>query len=416
MRWSLRNWLSITWLTTCVLTAITCNGYAQRLGRLIVTVTATSRDYIEAPTCAIIKLPANILRKGELPPVALRDFKNGTTVPAQLIRDGEQLKLIWLVRNLKRGQSRSYTIVRAKVAKSLAKQGMVTVTRSNGTMDIRIGDQLITSYHYNDAPKPYCYPLIGPTGKPVTRHFPMRTDVPGESTDHRHHRSMWFTFGDVNGVDFWSESSRAGRIVHRAFEALDSGRILARIRTRNDWIAPDGKRICQDVREVIVYRTKRGRLLDFNITLYAIDGDVKFGDTKEGMMGLRVASSMEVRRGEGHIVNARGNRDGNAWGKRAEWCDYYGPVDGDIVGIAIFDHPQNFRHPTYWHVRTYGLFAANPFGVRAFTRGGDGSYILREGSKLTFRYRIYIHEGDTETARVNDVYGEYADPPRVNVR
>ncbi|HID05920.1 MAG TPA: hypothetical protein EYP10_02110 [Armatimonadetes bacterium] len=88
MRWSLRNWLSITWLTTCVLTAITCNGYAQRLGRLIVTVTATSRDYIEAPTCAIIKLPANILRKGELPPVALRDFKNGTTVPAQLIEDG----------------------------------------------------------------------------------------------------------------------------------------------------------------------------------------------------------------------------------------------------------------------------------------------------------------------------------------
>ena len=55
------------------------------------------------------------------------------------------------------------------------------------------------------------------------------------------------------------------------------------------------------------------------------------------------------------------------WGKRADWVDYYGNVAGEIVGIAIFDHPKNLRHPTYWHARSYGLLAANPFGLREFT-------------------------------------------------
>jgi len=47
--------------------------------------------------------------------------------------------------------------------------------------------------------------------------------------------------------------------------------------------------------------------------------------------------------------------------KHADWCDYYGSIGGKTVGIAMFDHPSNPRHPTTWHVRDYGLFAANPF-------------------------------------------------------
>lgn len=292
----------------------------------------------------------------------------------------------------------------------------VQLSKTEDAVEVRINGELFTRYVFADAPKPYCYPVIGPTGKPVTRNYPMR-EVEGESKDHKHHRSFWFTFGEVNGVDFWSESPKAGKIVHREFEKLISGPVYGVIRSRNDWIAADGKKVCEETRRLRIYRTTSGRLMDFEVTIHATEGPVKMGDTKEGMMALRVASSMEVDRGKGHIENSRGHKDGDTWGKQAEWCDYYGPVDGKTVGIAIMNHPSSFRHPTFWHVRTYGLFAANPFGLKAFTggKGNVGTHTIPKGQSITFRYRIFIHEGTTREAKVADVYAAYAKAPEVTV-
>lgn len=277
----------------------------------------------------------------------------------------------------------------------------VQFKKGSAAVDVLVNGKLFTRYVFAGDPKPYCYPIMGPTGKTITRSFPMEK-VAGETNDHPHHRSFWFTFGDVNGIDFWSESEKAGKIVHKEFEKLSDGVI----RTRNDWIAPDGKKVCEDVRELKF----SDQAIDFKITIKASDGPVKFGDTKEGMMGIRVASSMDVDKGSGHIANSRGQKDGDTWGKQAEWCDYYGPVDGKTVGIAVMDHPTSFRYPTYWHVRTYGLFAANPFGLKAFTNGkiADGGYSIPAGGKITFRYRILIHEGTTQEAKIAEAYSKYA--------
>jgi hypothetical protein len=107
-------------------------------------------------------------------------------------------------------------------------------------------------------------------------------------------------------------------------------------------------------------------------------------------------------RGDGRIVNARGERDDAAWGKRAEWCDYSGPVAGRTYGVAILDHPSNPRYPTWWHVRDYGLFAANPFGVHDFEKRskGTGDLVVPPGNPVTFRYRVLLHRGDAASARV----------------
>ena len=285
----------------------------------------------------------------------------------------------------------------------------VRFVKGKEAVDVLVDGKLFTRYVFSDAPKPYWYPIIGPTGKPVTRNYPM-AEVEGETKDHPHHRSLWFTFGSVNGVDFWGESPKAGKIVHRKFEKLVGGPVYGRICTVNDWIAPDGKKVCEDTRELRVYRISSGRQMDLTVTVRASDGPVTFGDTKEGMFGMRVATSMDVDKGAGHIENSQGEKDGDAWGKQADWCDYYGPVDGEIVGIAVMDHPSSFRHPTYWHVRTYGLLAANPFGVREFTsdKTKDGSYTIPAGKSITFRYRIFIHEGDTQKASIADLYAAYA--------
>jgi hypothetical protein len=292
----------------------------------------------------------------------------------------------------------------------------VEITKGTDALEVKIDGKLFTRYIFAGAPKPYLWPIIGPSGDPITRAYPMR-DVAGEKHDHPHQRSLWFTHGLVNGIDFWAETDKSGHQVHRAFEAVEASGTVGRIRAVNDWVVRDGdqaKKICEDTRELRIYATQPNRMLDFDITIRASDGDVTFGDTKEGMFGVRVASSMDVdqpQKGQpgGHIVNSRGESDAKAWGRPAEWVDYSGPVNGKTVGITILNHPSSFRHPTHWHVRTYGLFAANPFGLHDFSndKSKDGSYTIPRGESITFRYRVVFHEGDASAANPAAAYQAY---------
>jgi hypothetical protein len=289
----------------------------------------------------------------------------------------------------------------------------VTAERSPNGAVVKIDGQFFTEYLTCSGNKPILWPVLGPTGKPMTRSYPMG-DVPGEKKDHPHQRSIWFTHGDVNKISFWEQSSKAGSIVHREFVKVAGG-AKAVIVTRNDWLGPDGKKQLEDQRVLGFGTLGDARWIDFDITLEATEGPVEFGDTKEGSFGVRVAETLAVdAKLGGKIVNSQGQRDAEAWGKRASWVDYFGPVDHETVGIAILNHPSSFRYPTFWHVRTYGLYAANPFGAKSFTgrTADDGSYTLPAGEKLTLRYRLLFHRGDWQQARIAQVYADYAKEAR----
>jgi hypothetical protein len=79
------------------------------------------------------------------------------------------------------------------------------------------------------------------------------------------------------------------------------------------------------------------------------------------------------------------------------------------MGVAILYHPGNPRHPTWWHVRDYGLFAANPFGIHDFERkpAGTGDLVVPAGESITFRYRVIFHQGNTEEAGIEKLYQDY---------
>ena len=131
-------------------------------------------------------------------------------------------------------------------------------------------------------------------------------------------------------------------------------------------------------------------------------------------MAIRINEALRLTHGKGkpgtgRIVLSTGVQDGETWGKAAAWCDYHGPLDGKVVGIALFDHPSNPRHPTWWHVRDYGLFAANPFGAHEFEKkpAGTGDLTIPAGKSLTFKYRFYLHEGDEKQAKVAERYDAY---------
>lgn len=269
--------------------------------------------------------------------------------------------------------------------------------------------QPVAEYLKFSGAKPVFAALFAPSGQRLTRKYPISDALPTEKLDHVHHRSFWFTHGEVNDVDFWAEAKNHGNIVETSFEADSDGKSVT-MTTTNQWQDATGKPLLSDQRDYKFHDSLGMRAIDCTIRLIASDGPVVFGDTKEGSFGVRVAGTMKVdsKKG-GKIVSSAGLEDGATWGKQAEWVDYYGPVDGETVGIAILNHPSSYGFPTRWHVRTYGLFAANPFGVHHFA-GGDRTdgVRLEDGEELTLKYRVLLHDGTTEEAEISKAWKEYA--------
>jgi hypothetical protein len=310
---------------------------------------------------------------------------------------------------------RSTLLISLVAATSLCAQVHFTPVKKDGAVaeiNVQIGGKPFTTFHYGaDLGKPFLAPVRSASGKIVTRGFPME-NIPGESRDHLHHTGLWFSYDDVNGIKFWENhpsytKPHMGRIVVTNTEFHDGDHTGTLIDT-NEWRDPAGKVLLIELRKITFPVDPKLRIIDFEITLTAAQ-DVTFGDTKEGAFAIRLAEPFTERKG-GLMVNAEGmQKMANVWGKRSNWVDYTAVVGGERLGVAIFDHPQNPRHPTYWHARDYGLFALDPFGRQAFDpKVEESRWNLPKGQKLTFLWRVIIHPGDAETGHVADLYQKYA--------
>jgi hypothetical protein len=272
---------------------------------------------------------------------------------------------------------------------------------------VTVGGRLFTKYHPDEADRPFFFPVLLDGNLALTRGWPVDPG-PDDEADHEHHRGLWYTHGSVNGLDFWTEG-KGNRIVQESIdlERGDEGVF----RTTSRWEDAEGHVICRDRRTHRFAAVDIGVILDFEIELLAEDSELILGDTKEGSMAIRLAPTLRVKGevAQGQILNSEGLRDGDTWGKRAAWVDYWGPVDSQTVGVAIFDHPENPRHPTWWHVRTYGLFAANPFGIHDFEKKPEGTGDLRvpAGESVRFRYRLLFHHGDSAAADIPLYFDSY---------
>jgi hypothetical protein len=300
-----------------------------------------------------------------------------------------------------------------------------TVEQTAEGIEVKLDGQLFTKNLTQSGKKPILWPIIGPTGKPMTRPWPMdttevdaakaanggkleKTDI--VSDDHPWHRSLWFSYQSVNGANLWEERDNTGSTKHREFVSL-SGGPQAKIVTRNDWLDKDGKKLLEDQRTITCSTDSDNRLIDFDITLNATEGDVAFGDEKDGVFGMRVPDTMRVSSKQGgSFVNSDGKVDeAGVWGKPASWVDYHGPVDGETLGIAILNHPSSYLYPTYWHTRNYGLFAANPFARHAFDPNVPAtSYTLKQGVPMTFRFRVILHKGDEKEGHISQAWEKYS--------
>jgi hypothetical protein len=301
----------------------------------------------------------------------------------------------------------------------------VKLKRSQTQIDIIIAGQPFTTYYFPEAvAKPYLMPLRTASGVVISRAYPVANTVPEADAKtpsfEPHQRPLYFSHGNIDGLDFWGEEAfnkyygdhnppPYGRMSLTKVEDVAEGAEDGTIRTRFNLKAPSGRVIGQEVQTFRFRGDDHTRTVDCEFVVYATKGAVTFGDTKEGTFALRLGSELSAP--HDHMLNSKGARGEPAiWGKPADWVNYSGTVSGKPVGVVVFESPKSFRHPTTWHARAYGLLAANPFGLREFTKdpNKDGSWTIPEGKSLTFRYRVLIYDGDRSPNQIADLYRQYA--------
>lgn len=291
--------------------------------------------------------------------------------------------------------------------------GMSAEKEADGEVVIREDGDALTRHHLGRTP--FIYPLPSPSGANLARNWPMKKGVPHENTDHPHHRSLWFTHGAVNDYDFWAwQSDGEPEIIQRAVRDLEGGEDTASFTAELDWVA-DGKTLLTEVRRHEFERPdEKTLLIRLTSELTAARPEVVLGDTKEGTFGLRVDRTLrhsgEVA--EGGITNSEGLSGTECWGKRARWVAFHGPDElGEPALISMMDHPDNLRHPTWWHARDYGLLAANPFGIHDFEQREDdtlGDHTMKEGETLTLRYQLVLHHGEPDAEMLEEIWNRFA--------
>lgn len=272
--------------------------------------------------------------------------------------------------------------------------------RKDDRLKIEIGGKPFATYVWRDAKirRPYFTALHAPNGTQVTRRHP---PVPDEdATDHdTMHPGLWMAFGDISGSDFWRNK---GTIEHAGFVEgpMWEGR-RGSFAVRNRYLAQD-RTICEEVCRIDIRVQPNGVLLIYDST-FSGPSEFYFGDQEELGLGVRMATPLIEKNG-GRILTSEGAtvvRD--AWGKPADWCDYGGQIDGEAVGVLLMPDPANFRR-SWWHVRDYGLMAANPFGRNAFTKEQKSRIDVKPGGKFRLRFGVLVHSGDFDAPAA---YGDF---------
>ncbi len=204
----------------------------------------------------------------------------------------------------------------------------------------------LLQYRYDGVPyKPYIKELFTPGGVQVLRDAP---------ADHWHHHGLMFAVG-VSGVSFWVEEGEAGRQVPRGLSnpQMETRGDVSTIRftQRLDWDLPgEEKPVLQEKRTITVFRGP-----DIPATLLTWKTELACGQGHEQVeltgshyygLGMRFVQSMD---GVGHFRNASGKPGEIVRGKErlvaARWCGYTAPAGRTPVTVALFDHPENVRHP-----------------------------------------------------------------------
>ena len=280
-------------------------------------------------------------------------------------------------------------------------------------VSLRVDGVEKTRWHFgNQYPRPFFYPFNGPSGTSLTR-----MGHPG-AENHDHHRSVWFAHHNVAGVDFWSDQT-AGRVRQKHWYSYQDGDDQAVMASVTGWYDGSGQELMeQDVIAVLIPLDEGEHALEIQITMRPVakDKPVALAKTNFGFLAVRVAKTISTHFGAGQLTDSEGRQGEPAiFGKQARWMDYSGPIavgsgpdrKAVIEGITYFDHPENPRYPTHWHVRADGWMGA--------------SFCMQEGivitadAPLTLRYLLHAHRGGYDPVKAQAVHEQFAQRPGLEI-
>lgn len=316
----------------------------------------------------------------------------------------------------------------------------VKFVKGDQKIDVMIGGKLFTSYQYpSNMEKPYLWPVYAPNGSVVTRGFPLAPG-PKERVDHPHHVGLWFNHGDVNGLDFWNNSSaipaerkdRYGHIVVKEIVKAKNGK-KGTLEVISEWKDNKNNTLLTENTTYVFSGNNTSFTVDHISTLTAANGPVTFTDNKEGMFAIRVDRAFEMPSNQpavytdsqGNVTKVRstdntgvtgmytsssGNKGDAVWSTRNDWVLLSGTKDNQLITFGIWDHPKNFGYPGHSHARGYGLFSHNNLGSQAYNKEHDKIVVtLQKGESITLRHRFFIQSGQAITAdQANTIFKEFS--------
>ena len=346
---------------------------------------------------------------------ALRDDA-GKLLALQIEADGTAA---FILPELKAGATRRFQLEEVRDG---AMQNAVQTFRDNDRLTITASGRKALTFQGgpgelpNASIKPvfrqggYIHPVFTPSGRIVTDDYP---------PDHFHHHGIWFawTKTEFQGrhPDFWNVGDGTGRVEFVALDQSWSGPVHAGFKSRNrsvDVSAPSPVTVLNEQWVVTVYNVGQGSkpfvMFDLVSTQdLATASPLILPEYRYGGLGFR-GHRQWLAKDNCEFLTSEGKNRNNGHGTRARWCHIGGKIDGQPAGIAILDHPSNFRAPQAMRINP-----DQPFFCYSPSLTGD--WKIEPGKSYVSRYRFVVYDGAVDRTELDRMWNDYANPVTVTI-
>lgn len=376
-----------------------------------VTLEVAAGDYDRENVLVVAELPRSLRGHRNL---TLTRIDNSQPIPVQ-VQAGKTPSVVWILRDkLSTGKTRQYCL--AGTTEGLETKDRVTVHDDLKRLTVKVGPKPVLVYNQAVVPSPdgedpcyaksgHIHPVYNPSGQVVTDDF---------NPDHAHQHGIMFawrkTTFEGRPTDGWDQKSGTGKVEH--VELVDSagGPVFAffDVRLRQvDLTAPGApKPALDEVWRVRVYNFSDRFLFDIESTqTCASDAPLVVEEMHYGGLMIRGHADWQEHKTFDYLTSeGKTKQDGNH--TRPNWVDIYGPVEEKMTGVAILDHPTNFRFP-----QPVRLHPNMPYFC--FVPALLGSFTIEPGTAFQWRYRFCVHDDKLDPKTADRLWRDYAQPVKV---
>jgi methane monooxygenase PmoA-like len=337
----------------------------------------------------------------------------GKTIPLQIDAD----RASFVLSDLKAGKSKRYQIQQSSTSPAIR----VRVAADERLLRVTSGNERIFDFRLKpELPEPgikdafrragYMHPVYTPAGRIVTDDYP---------SDHPHQHGIMFawTKTEFEGrhPDFWNMGSGTGSVEFDGIVNSWSGPVHSGFTARLRYVdlsAPKPVTALNELWAVRAYAVRSGQkpytIFDIISTQQtAGNSPLLLPDYRYG--GIAVRGHRNWRKKENVIFLTSEGKDRIAGDDtRVRWCSIDGNVDGTVVGIAAFGHPDNFRAP-----QPVRIHPDDPYFNFSPSKLGD--WRIDPGKPYVSRYRFVAFDGPADSAELDRLWNDYASPPKVTV-